>query len=197
MKSSPLSLSKTVVLSILLATPSITSHSAPDKQPPTVVVAKTEAQGIGHWQPAMGEGLAQMIITELNKLENVKVLESVALDDLRSERNLGENGEVSAKEAVKKGQWKGADYTFKSVVTRFGSKESSYGGGGAPIPRSGIIGGIAGGFSVKKSENEVQIDWRVIDNAKPIDFSSEKADPERLHRWLESLDPDDLGKYKM
>ena len=41
------------------------------------------------------------------------------------------------------------------------------------------------------------VEDRVIDNAKPVDFSTEKADPERLHRWLESLDPDDLGKYKM
>ena len=37
----------------------------------------------------------------------------------------------------------------------------------------------------------------VIDNAKTVDFSSEKPDTERLHKWLESLDPDDLGKYKM
>jgi bifunctional DNase/RNase len=37
----------------------------------------------------------------------------------------------------------------------------------------------------------------VIDNAKTVDFSSDKADTERLHKWLESLDPDDLGKYKM
>src|SRR5262245_58758578 len=108
--------------------------SAADKQPPTIVVAKTEAQGIGYWQPAMGEGLAQMMITELNKLDNMKVLESVALDDLRTERNLGESGEVAAGEAVKKGQWKGADYTFKSVVTRFGSKEANYGGGAGGVP---------------------------------------------------------------
>jgi bifunctional DNase/RNase len=37
----------------------------------------------------------------------------------------------------------------------------------------------------------------VIDNAKTVDFSTEKADTDRLHKWLESLDPDDLGKYKM
>ncbi len=37
----------------------------------------------------------------------------------------------------------------------------------------------------------------VIDNAKTVDFTTEKADSERLHKWLESLDPDDLGKYKM
>ena len=37
----------------------------------------------------------------------------------------------------------------------------------------------------------------VIDHAKTADFSAEKADADRLHKWLESLDPDDLGKYKM
>jgi bifunctional DNase/RNase len=37
----------------------------------------------------------------------------------------------------------------------------------------------------------------VIDHAKTIDFSSEKTDNERLQRWLESLDPEELGKYKM
>jgi uncharacterized protein len=37
----------------------------------------------------------------------------------------------------------------------------------------------------------------VIDHAKTVDFSSEKTDADRLQKWLESLDPDDLGKYKM
>ena len=37
----------------------------------------------------------------------------------------------------------------------------------------------------------------VIDNAKGLEFSTEQPDAERLHKWLESLDPDDLGKYKM
>ena len=149
-------------LLLTLALGPIQSRAA-DNQVPTISVAKTEASSVAGWQPAMGEGLAQMIITEMANLPNFKVLESVALDDLRAERALGENGEVSQSESVKKGQWKGADYTFKSTVTRFGSKDNSYGGGGIPVPTPFGIGG--GHFAVKKSENEVQIDWRIIDNA--------------------------------
>ncbi len=37
----------------------------------------------------------------------------------------------------------------------------------------------------------------VIDSAKSLDFTPDKADSERLQKWLESLDPEDLGKYKM
>jgi bifunctional DNase/RNase len=41
------------------------------------------------------------------------------------------------------------------------------------------------------------VEENVIDNAKTVDFSTDKNDADRLHKWLESLDPDDLGKYKM
>jgi uncharacterized protein len=41
------------------------------------------------------------------------------------------------------------------------------------------------------------VEETVVENAKTIDFGSERADSERLQKWLESLDPDDLGKYKM
>jgi uncharacterized protein len=41
------------------------------------------------------------------------------------------------------------------------------------------------------------VEEAVIDNAKPFDVAPDKPDAERLHKWLESLDPDDLGKYKM
>ena len=41
------------------------------------------------------------------------------------------------------------------------------------------------------------VEETVIDNAKTVDFAPDKNDADRLHKWLESLDPDDLGKYKM
>jgi uncharacterized protein len=43
----------------------------------------------------------------------------------------------------------------------------------------------------------IYVEETVIDSAKTFDPAPEKADAERLHKWLESLDPDDLGKYKM
>src|SRR4051812_43720329 len=78
---------------------------AADKKIPTISVAPTKAQDVAYWQPTMGDGLAQMLVTEFNNLPNFKVLESLALDDLRAERELGEKGEVAADESVKKGQW--------------------------------------------------------------------------------------------
>ena len=41
------------------------------------------------------------------------------------------------------------------------------------------------------------VEESVIDNAKTVDIGTERADAERLQKWLEGLDPDELGKYKM
>lgn len=43
----------------------------------------------------------------------------------------------------------------------------------------------------------IYVEDNVIQDAKNIDFAPEKGDSERLAKWLESLDPDELGKYKM
>jgi uncharacterized protein len=37
----------------------------------------------------------------------------------------------------------------------------------------------------------------VIDHAKSVDLAPEKAGSERLQKWLENLDLDEMGKYKM
>ena len=48
-----------------------------------------------------------------------------------------------------------------------------------------------------RTKAPIFVEEQVIDNAKTLDVSPDKWDTERLQRWLESLDPDDLGKYKM
>jgi bifunctional DNase/RNase len=40
------------------------------------------------------------------------------------------------------------------------------------------------------------VEEAVIDSAKTVDVASDKSDADRLQKYLESLDPDDLG-YKM
>ena len=37
----------------------------------------------------------------------------------------------------------------------------------------------------------------VIDNAKTVDFAPDKENAERLQKWLEGLDPESMGRYKM
>ena len=48
-----------------------------------------------------------------------------------------------------------------------------------------------------RAQAPILVEETVIDNARTLDFSAESADSERLQKWLESLDPEDLGKYKM
>ena len=48
-----------------------------------------------------------------------------------------------------------------------------------------------------RTRSPILVEETVIANAKPMDFAPEGADSERLQKWLESLDPDDMGKYKM
>jgi bifunctional DNase/RNase len=41
------------------------------------------------------------------------------------------------------------------------------------------------------------VEEHVIEHARTSDPSDTQAERERLQKWLESLDPEDLGKYKM
>jgi len=43
----------------------------------------------------------------------------------------------------------------------------------------------------------IYVEESVLDSAKELDFSLKKADSARLAKWLEGLDPDDMGRYKM
>jgi uncharacterized protein len=42
----------------------------------------------------------------------------------------------------------------------------------------------------------ILVDESVIENAKNVDYA-ERGDSDRLQKWLENLDPDEMGKYKM
>jgi hypothetical protein len=48
-----------------------------------------------------------------------------------------------------------------------------------------------------RTQAPIFVEEHVIDNAKTVDLSQEPASADRLQKWLESLDPEELGKYKM
>lgn len=125
---------------------------------PSIFVAPLDGDisQIQGWQPTLGEGLAEMLITELSKLNKFEVLESTALPELIKEIQLGEAGYVGEGEAVKKGGFAGADYMFRGKVTRFGSKQKG-------INLGGFIPGSGGNLGLKQTTADVQVDWRIVD----------------------------------
>lgn len=48
-----------------------------------------------------------------------------------------------------------------------------------------------------RTRSPIFVEEAVLEQAKSSDVTAETQDSERLQRWLESLDPEDLGKYKM
>jgi curli biogenesis system outer membrane secretion channel CsgG len=125
---------------------------------PTLFVAPLDGDvsQIMGWQPALGEGLAEMLITEISRSGKFQVLESTALKELAEEIQLGESGYVSDEERVEKGGWSGADFMFRGKVTRFGSNQKGVGLGG-------FVPGSLGNLGVKLTTADVRIDWRVVD----------------------------------
>jgi curli biogenesis system outer membrane secretion channel CsgG len=143
--------------------------STPQSSQPTMFVAPLDGDvsAIMAWQPALGEGLAEMLITELNRVGKYQILESTALKELASEIDLGKQGFVNEQERVEKGGWAGADFMFRGKVTRFGANKKGVNLGGF-VPFSG------GDLGVKITTADVRIDWRIVDvyNRKVIKTGS-------------------------
>lgn len=47
-----------------------------------------------------------------------------------------------------------------------------------------------------RTKTPIFVEARVLEHARPVEIPADESDRDRLQKWLESLDPDDLG-YKM
>jgi curli biogenesis system outer membrane secretion channel CsgG len=143
---------------------------ADDTNLPTLIVApfSGDTTAISLWQPAVGQGLSEMLVTELNKINKFQVLENSELGELKNEINMGGDGWVDKEQKVDKGGFAAADFMFVGKVTRFGSKEQKFGlGGFAP-------GGL-GALGLKRGVSDVRIDWRLVDVATRKIIKSDSA----------------------
>ena len=134
--------------------------TAQDNNLPTLIVApfSGDTTVIQYWQPAMGQGLSEMLVTELSRINKFQVLENSQLGELKNEINMGEDGWVDKAQKADKGGFAAADFMFTARVTRFGSKETKIGLGG-------FVSGSLGELGVKQSTSDVRIDWRLVDVA--------------------------------
>jgi bifunctional DNase/RNase len=48
-----------------------------------------------------------------------------------------------------------------------------------------------------RTKSPIYVEESVVESAKGMDLTKETTDSEKLQKWLESLNPEDLGKYKM
>jgi bifunctional DNase/RNase len=47
-----------------------------------------------------------------------------------------------------------------------------------------------------RTRSPILVDETVIDNARTVDLSADREDSKHLKKWLEELDPEELGKYQ-
>lgn len=102
----------------------------------------------------IGEGLAEMLTSELSKTGQFIVVERQALGDIVKEQELGMSGLVRQETAAQTGQVLGAQIVVRGAVTEF---EESASGGGAGVQSSNF--GIRGGMN----NAHVALDIRLID----------------------------------
>jgi curli biogenesis system outer membrane secretion channel CsgG len=105
-----------IVFGVLIATSRVFADDLP-----TCFVApfSGDTTAIQYWQPAMGEGLGEMLTTELGKISKFQMLEINDLGDLKNEINMGADGWVDQSQKVDKGGFAAADFMFTAKVTRF------------------------------------------------------------------------------
>ena len=48
-----------------------------------------------------------------------------------------------------------------------------------------------------RSQAEIYVEEEVLEKSRTLRSEGDQPDPERLKKWLEEVNPDDLGKYRM
>jgi len=104
---------------------------------------------------ALGEGVANTLITALVKTHHFIVIERNRLDQVIKEQNLGMAGLIDSQSASKVGQLLGIDYIVTGGITEFGIKKS-----GTAI---GYGGEVDAGIGLEKGTARIVLDARVID----------------------------------
>lgn len=104
----------------------------------------------------IGDGLSEMLTTELFKTNRFIMVERAALAEIVKEQELGQTGLVAKDTAAKVGRLLGAELLITGAVTEF---EASSKGGGGGFGLSGFA------LALKANSSHVAVDIRLVDAA--------------------------------
>ena len=125
-----------------------------------------KVKGYDSASSALGEGMTEILTTELVNSGRFVVIERALIQDIVKEQELSMTGLVNSETAVKAGGMAGAQFFIKGAVTEFNPKA---GGGGISL------GWDLGKVASKASSVYLAIDVRIIDNATGHIYASYNA----------------------
>ncbi len=121
----------------------------------------------------VGEGLSEMIVTELVKTGNYRVIERQELDQILNEQNLGASGTITPESAAQVGKVLGVELAVMGAVTEFGYKKSD---------TSGRIKGF--GLGLESQSATVGLDLRMVNTTTAEILSAENIRREKSSKGL-------------
>ncbi len=126
----------------------------------------------------VGEGVSEMLTTELVKSGNYRVIERRDLDQILKEQGLGSSGIVTQQSAAKIGKVLGVELAVMGAVTEFGYKKSDTGG---------RIKGI--GLGVQSQSATVGLDCRMVNTTTAEIVAADNVRKEKSSKGIRVSTP--------
>jgi len=132
--------------------------AAADAAKPRLAVLEFKNKASGYvwsWYQA-GQAAQDMLVTELVKKGNFRVMEREQLAAIMQEKNLSLSGDIDPKTAVKIGKMIGVEYLIAGAVTELGVADRS-----ANVP-GGLFGGRLPSVNVRSQRMDAAVDARAF-----------------------------------
>ena len=141
---------------LFAATRLLTAAEPAAKPRVAVLEFKNKTEGyIWAWYRA-GEAAQDMLVTELVKKGNFRVMEREKLDAIMQEKNLQLSGDIDPKTAVKLGKMIGVEYLIAGAITELGVADRD-----VNVP-SGLFGGRLPSVNVRSQKMDAAVDARAF-----------------------------------
>lgn len=126
----------------------------------------------------VGDGVSEMLTTELVKSGNYRVIERRELDQILKEQNLGNSGIVTQQSAAQMGKVLGVELAIMGAVTEFGYKKSDTGG---------RVKGI--GLGVQSQSATVALDCRMVNTTTAEIVAADNVRKQKSSRGIRVSTP--------